>query len=776
MLLSDWFRQQWKDNRSNLYRSGQNRPVHLYKIWNTQAGDEWSDQFVRLPKYKEGGTPIVYTVEETSVPTGYALEKIEELTQGDGEDKVITGYKVTNKHELGVTKVVVDKTWDDNDDQDGKRKPYTLTLTGTTSDGYTYTENATKNADELHHEFTGLYTHHAGKAITYVVTETRVDGYDEPRVSGNATEGFKVTNHRTPETTYVNGKKVWSDSDNLEGYRPKDITVKLLADGEPYKVEDEEVLVTLTEDDALEDGSWYYEFLGLPKYRDHGVEIVYTVSEDEVENYTTTYEDINPDNDIDEPFIIINEHVPSQTEITVTKDWKTTSVDGVEDPFDRPTEIEVTLTGTVGEDTYYEETVILKEALDGSEEVDEEGNATKDGKRVGVDWTFTFTNLPEYRKATLVDYMVSEDTDVTEYDYTVENTEENTNDLTIINQYNPGKVKITGTKVWDDADNQDGERPESITINLYADGEPFGEPVKVTADDDWTYTFDNLPKQHNKKDIVYTLTEEVVPGYETAIEPVTEGEVVTGYTITNTHTPATVSFNVYKIWTDNDDNDGMRPETITVRLLANGNEVKSATISAEDGWHYTFTELPKYENGELIKYTIVEDEVKNYTSDVPTPTFNEEEEAYSVDVTNTHEDETIDITITKTWDDYDDVSQIRPEEITVDLLADGKVTDTFTITKDMGWVKTITGLPKYIDGHEIVYTIYEHEIAEYETKINGNAKDGFEIINHHELGRGGDEPPQTGIRSNTKKTSSFVYLILTVLNILGISFKLIRNN
>ena len=748
---------------------------------NTQTGDEWSHEWTGLPKYKDGGVEIEYTVSEPTVPTGYTLEGIEPITEGEGEEEVIVGYRVTNFHELETTTVDVDKIWDDNNDQDGERKAYTLTLTGTTSDGYEYTESVTKQANELHHTFTNLYTHHAGKVITYKVTETRVDGYDEPRVSGNADDGFEVTNHRTPETTFVSGKKVWSDADNLEGYRPEEITVKLLADGNPYKVDDEEVVKVLTEADADENGCWLYSFTDLPKYRDHGTEIVYTVSEDAVDNYTTTYEDINPDDDKEEKYIIINEHVPSQTEITVTKDWRTTSLEDVVDPYGHVTEVEVTLEGKVGENVYYNETVILKEELDGSEEVDEEGNATQDGKRVGVDWTFTFTDLPEFREATLIDYTVTEETDVNEYDWSIESDEENPNDITVVNQYNPGgTVTITGTKVWDDADDQDGERPESITIKLYADGEQYGEAVQVTADDDWTYTFDKLPKQHDKKDIVYTLTEEVVPGYETEIEPVTSGEgeeeTVTGYTITNTHTPATVSFKVYKIWTDNENNDGMRPESITVRLLANGTEVKSTTISADDGWYYEFTNLPKYEGGQLIKYTIVEDEVKNYTSDVPTPTFDEEEESYSVDVTNTHEDETINITITKTWDDYDDVSQIRPEEITVDLLADGDIIDTFTITKADGWVKTITGLPKFVGGHEIEYTIYEHEIAEYETKINGNATDGFEIINHHELGRGGDDtPPQTGVGSTSSK-SIFLYAIMMIISIIGINVEIFKFN
>ena len=45
------------------------------------------------------------------------------------------------------------------------------------------------------------------------------------------------------------------------------------------------------------------------------------------------------------------------------------------------------------------------------------------------------------------------------------------------NSYTPGKTSVTVTKSWNDADNQDGKRPESIQVQLYADGKAQGEPV-----------------------------------------------------------------------------------------------------------------------------------------------------------------------------------------------------------------------------------------------------------------------------------------------------------
>lgn len=97
----------------------------------------------------------------------------------------------------------------------------------------------------------------------------------------------------------------------------------------------------------------------------------------------------------------------------------------------------------------------------------------------------------------------------------------------------PGTINISVDKTWDDADDQDGKRPDSITIRLYADGK-LKDTATVTAEDGWKWTFANLPKDDNGKDIVYTITEDKIPGYDSVIT----GNASTGFTITNSHTPA----------------------------------------------------------------------------------------------------------------------------------------------------------------------------------------------------------------------------------------------
>ncbi len=73
---------------------------------------------------------------------------------------------------------------------------------------------------------------------------------------------------------------------------------------------------------------------------------------------------------------------------------------------------------------------------------------------------------------------------------------------------------------------------------------------------------------------------------------------------------------VKKVWDDKENKDGLRPEKITVRLLADGQEVAVKEITATDNWQASFTDLPVYKDGKKIVYTITEDPVAGYTSKI----------------------------------------------------------------------------------------------------------------------------------------------------------------
>ncbi len=76
------------------------------------------------------------------------------------------------------------------------------------------------------------------------------------------------------------------------------------------------------------------------------------------------------------------------------------------------------------------------------------------------------------------------------------------------------KISVKGTVTWDDENNKDKTRPESVTISLYANGEKVNEVV-VIANDTNTYEFTGLPEYDETGKIVYTTSQNDVPLYKT---------------------------------------------------------------------------------------------------------------------------------------------------------------------------------------------------------------------------------------------------------------------
>ena len=171
------------------------------------------------------------------------------------------------------------------------------------------------------------------------------------------------------------------------------------------------------------------------------------------------------------------------------------------------------------------------------------------------------------------------------------------------------KTSVSGQKTWNDNDNQDGKRPSKITVNLLANGvKVASKEVKPDATGTWAYHFDNLDVVDDPGNVIaYTVSEEPVEGYETTIE---------GTNITNTRTPEVTEVAVKKIWDDADNKEGLRPEKITVRLLADGQEVAVKEITATDNWQVSFTDLPVYKEGKKITYAITEDPVAGYITNI----------------------------------------------------------------------------------------------------------------------------------------------------------------
>ncbi|MCY7173104.1 Cna B-type domain-containing protein [Streptococcus gallolyticus] len=326
-------------------------------------------------------------------------------------------------------------------------------------------------------------------------------------------------------------------------------------------------------------------------------------------------------------------------------------------------------------------------------------------------WNGTFENLDKYDSDNvLIDYTVKEVTDLSGYQSVVSGSD---NNYTITNTHVPEVINLSGTKTWDDNNNQDGIRPESIVVHLLANGVDTGQTKEVSQTDNWTYQFENLPKYQNGQEIVYTVSEDSVGGYET---------IISGFNITNSHTPETTEVSGTKTWNDNDDQDGKRPDSITVNLLANGTKVASQEVTADTNWTYTFSNLAKYANGSAITYTVTEDSVDNYTT-----TIN------GYDITNSYTPGKTSLTVTKIWDDSDDQDGLRPNSIDVQLYANGKKSgDVVTLTAADNWTYTWTNLAEKANKKDIVYSVKEVTEVDGYTTTEGKVENGnVTITNTH---------------------------------------------
>ena len=195
---------------------------------------------------------------------------------------------------------------------------------------------------------------------------------------------------------------------------------------------------------------------------------------------------------------------------------------------------------------------------------------------------------------------------------------------------NIGYQDLTIIKHWKDNSNAYGTRPDNLTLTLYRTpkgGErqkvEIEQPEWIKSDDNtWTLTYTGLPMADKKGKVYNYEVEEVsipeIPGmghYEALGPKTVNGEVIFTNTLKDT-----LDIPVAKVWDDNNDAFGYRPENITLELYANDDEkpVRTQKLSAtgllarllgktENTWSCIFEDLPKYdENGKLINYEVRE--------------------------------------------------------------------------------------------------------------------------------------------------------------------------
>lgn len=94
-------------------------------------------------------------------------------------------------------------------------------------------------------------------------------------------------------------------------------------------------------------------------------------------------------------------------------------------------------------------------------------------------------------------------------------------------------IDIDVTGLWEDDDDSDGTRPESVNITLYANGKETGRTITLSEDNDWSATFEELAVYSDCVRQSYSVVEERLEGYTGMIS----GSDLDGYTIINNHEP-----------------------------------------------------------------------------------------------------------------------------------------------------------------------------------------------------------------------------------------------
>ena len=650
-----------------------------------------------------------YYLEEIQAPENYLLPKdAGNNTENEGKDNFYKvqvtkdGAQLFIPNKYGGTSVSGEKTWNDNDDQDGKRPTKITVILKKTVDGQTSEvkrQDVTPNSEgEWKYEFTNLPLYENGKPIIYSVDEVDVPGYTKETTATAATRttngpDYNLTNKHELEKRAIEGQKIWNDNNNQDGKRPTSIKVKL------YKKVGNNNPEYVTEKVVTEgaDKAWKWKFENLDKY-ENKQEIQYTVEEEVTNGYAGVVT-----GSMAAGFKITNSRTPETVNISGEKTWE----DNNNQDGKRPESITVKL---------------MKQVEGGQPEVKETKVVTK-----GQDdkWKYEFNNLPKYENGKLITYSIDEEK-VAGYDKVTTRTT-NGPDYNLTNKHEPEKVNILGEKTWEDNNNQDGKRPQSITVKLMKQvegGQPEVKETKVVTkgqDDKWKYEFKNLPKYENGKLITYSIDEEAVTGYK---------KEITGNNLKNSYTPGKTKVQVTKAWEDKDNQDGVRPASVKVKLLADGVEVpgKTLTLTATNNWTGSFTDLDEYKAGNKIVYTVKEEEVGNgYDSKV----IGSPEDGFKV--INTRQTEKVNVEGTKTWNDADNQDGKRPTEIKINLLKNGTVVETKTVTEKDGWKWKFENLDKYANGEVINYTITEEAVENgYTSEITKTGENTFTVKNTRE--------------------------------------------
>ena len=279
---------------------------------------------------------------------------------------------------------------------------------------------------------------------------------------------------------------------------------------------------------------------------------------------------------------------------------------------------------------------------------------------------------------------------------------------------------------WDDFSDNDGIRPEAVTVELVRNGIRTGYVRTLTASDvseagsdTWKYTFENLAVSDDiSARYVYSVAVKSSVSDEYEYDADFTSNAYAGY-IYMTHSLVLTDLPVYLTWDDKNDNDGYRPASVRVKLTADGEAVSEADFIYREGryqpseislagdgntWEYVFRGFQKYrqsgdEKGQEIRYGITVEEISRGDLDAYDVTYS------GCTAVLSHGNDTLSKAVTVEWDDNNNQDNKRPANIVVQLYADrAAIANKYVTLSDAnGWTYIWNDLPKYTDEGKLIH-------------------------------------------------------------------------
>lgn len=313
-------------------------------------------------------------------------------------------------------------------------------------------------------------------------------------------------------------------------------------------------------------------------------------------------------------------------------------------------------------------------------------------------------------------------------------------------------------------------KADSVEVELWCNGSKMSGSQytqTLSADNNWTYQWKNLPLYADGKVANYVLRETRIG--DVSYDPGTNTDGFGDYIVTydkckyreadsgEYNDPASwtddngkthyskhallvvnnenekpeelyVKVKAQVQWNDGNNQDGIRPDLVDVKLLdANGDAATSSLeLNADNEWTANYVDLDKYKNNKEVSYQITDKSFRvpdQYTAEITGDMVN----GFVIVLSHTPKTETL--TGVKKWNDNDNAKSLRPSQVQVNLLANGEKVDEATATEANGWKFQFADKPVYEAGEKIHYTVQESAVSNYKAAYSTDDDGNFVITN-----------------------------------------------